>query len=127
MNKVTVTKKEMEAIESVKDNPVCELKYVLKHARQGLYGATGKLLNEMSEEQIVLAWHGYAEVENEYVSFDEAMKAHDDGSLVSFHPKRGSKITVTESLGKRLKDAWLGNYSLNDLRKGEWSIEVGNL
>ena len=124
MNKVTVTKKEMEAIESVKDNPVCELKYVLKHARQGLYGATGKPLNEMSEEQIVLAWHGHAEVEKEYVSFDEAMKAYDKGHLVSFHPKRGSKIT--ESLGNRLKDGWLGNYSLKDLRKGKWSIEGDN-
>ena len=115
----------MEAIESVKDNPVCELKYVLKHARQGLYGATGKPLNEMSEEQIVLAWHGHAEVEKEYVSFDEAMKAYDKGHLVSFHPKIGTKLTV--SFRERLKDVWLGDYSLNDLRKGKWSIEVGNL
>ena len=127
MNKVTVTKLQMEAIKIQKVISDMKLKHVLGHAREKNFCGVSEAINLMSEEQIVLAWHGYAEVENEYVSFDEAMKAHDDGSLVSFHPKRGSKITVTESLGKRLKDAWLGNYSLNDLRKGEWSIEVGNL
>ena len=127
MNKITVTKLQMEAIKRQRDGVGESLKTVLAYVRaKNFYGGC-ESINFMSEEQIVLAWHGYAEIEKEYVSFYEAMKAHDDGSLVSFHPKRGSKITVTESLGKRLKDAWLGNYSLNDLRKGEWSIEVGNL
>ena len=120
MNKVTVTKKEMEAIESVKDNPVCELKYVLKNARQGLYGAAGKPLNEMSEEQIVLAWHGYAEIEKEYVSFDEAMKARKEGKKVLFH----SNARIYELYpNDTIENTWANRFSLTDLVEGEWSIE----
>jgi len=124
MNKVTVTKLQMEAIEM----QIAEgenLDDIIEDSRHYNFGGLWAPLNNMSVEQIVLAWHGYAEIEKEYVSFDEAMKAHYDGSLVSFHPKEGSKIT--ESLGNRLKDGWLGGYSLKQLRKGNWMIEGGNL
>ena len=125
MNKVTVTKLQMEAIKRQRDAIGESLKTVLACVRaKNFYGGC-ESINCMSEEQIVLAWHGYAEAEKEYVSFYEAMKAYDDGSLVSFRPKIGTKLTV--SFRERLKDVWLGDYSLNDLRKGEWSIEVGNL
>jgi len=124
MNKITVTKLQMEAIKRQKVISDMKLKHVLGHAREKNFCGVSEAINLMSEEQIVLAWHGYAEVENEYFSFDEAMKAYDKGHLVSFHPKRGSKITV--SFRERLKDVWLGDYSLNDLRKGEWSIEGEN-
>ena len=128
MNKVTVTKKEMEAIERQKVISDMKLKHALGHAREKNFCGVSEAINLMSEEQIVLAWHGYAEVENEYVSFDEAMKVYDDGHLVSFHPKEGSKITgkITGSFGNKLKGTWLGDYSLDTLRKGKWSIEGDN-
>jgi len=124
MNKVTVTKKEMEAIERQKVMSDMKLKYALGHAREKNFCAASESINSMSEEQIVLAWHGYAEIEKEYVSFDEAMKAHDDGSLVNFHPKEGSKITGM--LRCKLKENWFGNYTLNELRNGKWSIVGDN-
>jgi len=125
MNKVTVTKKEMTAIKVQRDLYVKVLKNVISSLiRGGKFHSESAPLNDMSLERIVLAWHGYAEVENEYVSFYEAMKAHDDGSLVSFHPKEGSKITGM--LRCKLKENWFGNYTLNELRNGKWSIEGGN-
>jgi len=124
MNKITVTKSQMEAIKRQKVISDMKLKYALGHAREKNFCRVSEAINLMSEEQIVLAWHGYAEIEPKYVSFDEAMKAHDDGSLVSFHPKRGSKITVSHQ--SILKSSWLGDYSLKALREGKWSIERGN-
>ena len=126
MSKVTVTKVEMEAIEEQRDVATRSLDNVINfYIHEGFIEGDAPL-NEMSIEQIVLAWHGYAEVELvEYVGFDEAMKAHDNGSLVSFHPKEGSKITVLHQV--ILKSSWLGNYSLRSLREGNWSIEGGNL
>jgi len=123
MNKITVTKSQMEAIERQKVISDMKLKHALGHAREKNFCGVSEAINLMSEEQIVLAWHGYAEVEKEYVSFDEAMKAYDKGHLVSFHPKRGSKITVSHK--SVLKGNWLGDYSLKGLREGEWSIEGG--
>ena len=124
MNKVMVTKKQMEIINRCKgfvdyDN----LKNLLHIKKTGEFRGWVHPLNDMSIEQIVLAWHGHIEVSPEYVSFDEAMKAHDGGCLVSYHHGAGSKIT--ESLQNRLKDSWLGDYSLKALRKGKWSIEGG--
>ena len=125
MNKVTVTKKEMSAIEAQRDTHAKGLKNVLSSLLNGaIFHSESEPINHMNVEQIVLAWHGYAEVKPEYVSFDEAMKAHDDGSLVSFHPKEGSKITVLHQV--ILKSSWLGNYSLRSLREGNWSIEGDN-
>ena len=124
MNKITVTKLQMDAIKRQRDGVGESLKTVLAYVRaKNFYGGC-ESINIMSEEQIVLSWHGYAEIENEYVSFDEAMKAYDEGHLVSFHPKIGSKING--SFGNKLKDAWLGDYSLDALRKGKWSIEGDN-
>ena len=124
MSKITVTKLQMDAIERQKVISDMKLKHVLGHAREKNFCAASEPMNLMSEEQIVLAWHGYAGVENEYVSFDEAMKVYGDGHLVSFHPKIGSKING--SFGNKLKDAWLGDYSLDALRNGKWSIEGDN-
>ena len=125
MSKVTVTKVEMEAIEEQRDVATRSLDNVINfYIHEGFIEGDAPL-NEMSIEQIVLAWHGYAEVELvEYVGFDEAMKAHDNGSLVSFHPKEGSKITVLHQV--ILKSSRLGNYSLRSLKEGIWSIEGDN-
>ena len=125
MNKVKVTKLQMEAIKRQRDDVGESLKTVLAYVRVKNFCGGGEPINFMSEEQIVLAWHGHVEIENEYVSFDEAMKAHDNGDLVSFQISQHFKIT--ESHHRKLKDSWLGGYSLNDLRKGKWSIEGDNL
>jgi len=124
MSKVTVTKLQMDAIKRRKGEYKESLRTVLGLMKRKAFSGGSEVINIMSEEQIVLAWHGYAEIEKEYATFDEAMKAYDDGHLVSFHPKIGSEITG--SLGERLKDVWLGGYSLDTLRKGKWSIEGGN-
>ena len=124
MNKVTVTELQMNAIKRLRDDIGKSLENVIAYARGNNFCGSSELINLMSTEQIVLAWHGYAEVEINYVSFDEAMKAYDDGSLVSFRPKIGTKLTV--SFRERLKDVWLGDYSLDTLREGNWSIEGGN-
>ena len=121
INKITVTKLQMEAIERQKVISDMKLKHALGHAREKNFCEGSEPINNMTTEQIVLAWHGYVEIEKEYATFDEAMKAHDDGSLVSFHPKEGSKITGM--LRCKLKENWFGNYTLNELRNGKWSIE----
>ena len=109
MNKITVTKLQMDAIKRQMDDVGRSLKETLSYSKMKNFCAASEVINIMSEEQIVLAWQGYAEVEKAYVSFDEAMKVYDDGHLVSFHPKIGSKING--SFGNKLKDAWLGDYS----------------
>ena len=124
MDKVTVTKEQMEVVNIIKVGISLEKALVIKLDKKDRFISKYKSLNSMTAEQIALAWYGHAEVELEYVSFDEAMKAHDDGSLVSFHREEGSKIT--ESLLNRLKDGWLGGYSLKQLREGKWSIEGEN-
>ena len=128
MNKITVTKLQMDAIKAIKNFWFYDLNILIKRNVDGYkwdFNNKRNEINSMTAEQIILAWHGHAEIEKEYVSFDEAMKAHDDGSLVSFHPKGGSKII--ESFLNRLKDGWLGGYSLKQLRKGNWMIEGDDL
>jgi len=122
MNKVTVTKLQMEAIKRQRHVGV-KLDDVIKVSIHNNFVGVSASLNDMSIEQIVLAWHGHAEIEINYVSFDEAAKAYDEGCLVSYHPERGSKIT--ESLQNILIYSRLGDYSLNDLVKGKWTIEGG--
>ena len=121
---IKVTKKEMEAIERQREVIKNDLSATLSFSKMNMFCDGSEPINNMTTEQIVLAWHGYTEIEKEYATFDEAMKAYDDGHLVSFHPKPGSKITG--SFGERLKDVWLGGYSLDTLRKGKWSIEGGS-
>jgi len=126
MNKITVSKQQMEAVNLIKRDKLYSLEELINTlVEDGLliFSNDRSGINDMSTEQIVLAWHGHIEVSPEYVSFDEAMKAYDKGHLVSFHPKRGSKITVSHQ--SVLKGNWLGDYSLKGLREGEWSIEGG--
>ena len=125
MNKVTVTKSQMEAIERQREVVKNDLSTTLSFSKMNNFCKGSEPINNMTTEQIVLAWHGHVEVEKEYVSFDEAMKIYDEGHLVSFHHKIGSKITGP--FGNKLKDARLGDYSLDTLRKGNWMIEGDNL
>ena len=69
MNKVTVTKAEMKAIELRRDKHHERLNELLmfkqKNDLNDFETGISRQLNFMSIEQIVLAWHGYAEIENE--------------------------------------------------------------
>ena len=57
MNKVTVTKLQMEAIERQRDD-ICEsLKTVLDYVRVNNFCSGSEPMNLMSEEQIVLAYY----------------------------------------------------------------------
>ena len=125
MSKITVSKKQMEEVMKYKGIRGLSLSDMLYHAGSKNFCGGSKIINGMTLEKIVLAWHGYAEIEKEYATFDEAMKAHDNGDLVSFHHDGNSKIT--ESHQRKLKDSWLGNFSLDEFRKGKWSIKGGNL
>ena len=128
MNKVTVTKKEMEAIERQKVMSDMKLKYALGHAREKNFCAASESINSMSEEQIVLAWHGHIEVSPEYVSFDEAMKAlKDEENTVHFY----FADDVIEIWNERqVNDSMQNNSSVEiywrDLVNGKWSIEGDN-
>ena len=104
MNKVTVTKAEMEAIEIQRDKWNHYLKVVLEFKQNGNFrNEVNRSLNEMTIEQIVLAWHGYAEIEPEYAGFDEAMKALSKGETTYYHYTLPSLFDGEEGLEKTLK------------------------
>jgi len=120
MKKVMVTKAEMEAIERQRDNGVTLNAVLIFLKNHKSNQEINKQISSMSVEQIVLAWHGYAEIEKEYASFDEAMKASDEGKIVDFYSKEGNLIPV--NVRSKLKDIYLSDYSLRDLREGRFII-----
>ena len=128
MNKVTVTKLQMEAIKRQRDDIGESLKTVLAYVRVKNFCGGGESINFMSEEQIVLAWHGYVEVEKEFVGFDEAMKAlKEEENTVHFH----FADDVIEIWNERQVDGSMQNNSSveiywRDLVNGKWSIEGDN-
>ena len=124
MNKVTVTKKEMEAIEIQRDKWNHYLKVVLEFKQNGNFrNGINRSLNEMSIEQIVLAWHGYVEVEPDYISFYEAFKVRKGGKKVLFHINGLTYELYPNSI---IEKTWANKYSLTDLTDGKWSIEGAN-
>jgi len=123
MNKVTVTKSQMEAIERQKVISDMKLKHVLGHARDKNFCDESEAINLMSEEQIVLAWHGHAEVEPEYVYFFEAFKARKEGKKVLFHINGFTYELYPNDI---IEKTWANRCSLTDLVEGKWSIEVDN-
>jgi len=118
MNKVTVTKAEMKAVELKRDRGI-SLDNVIKY----YFGGAGTPLHHMSIEQIVLAWHGYAEVDPEFVSFEEAFRARKEGKKVLFHI---NGLTYYLCPNKIIEKTWVTRYSLSELVEGIWLIEGGN-
>jgi len=129
MSKITVTKSQMEAIERQREVVKNDLSTTLSFSKMKNFCAASEVINFMSTEQIVLAWHGYAGVENEYVSFDEAMKAlKDEKNTVHFH----FADDVIEIWNERqVNDSMQNNSSVEiywrDLVNGKWSIKGDNL
>ena len=124
MSKVVVTKAQMEAVRLIKTDGNYSFETLI-----GMLVKNGELnfaferspINDMGLERIVLAWHGYVNVEPNIVSFDEAMVASDEGKGINFHPEEGSKVPVTFKIA--LKLCSISDYSLKALREGKWSIE----
>ena len=115
MNKVTVTKVQLEAVELKRDRGI-SLDNVIKY----YFGGADTPLHHMSVEQIVLAWHGHAEVEQEYVSFDEAYKARKEGKEVLFHI---NGLAYELYPNHEISKTWADKYSLLDLLNGKFTIE----
>lgn len=122
MVKVTVTKKEMLAIEYQRDLHAKNLNSLLNNLINGArYHSESAPINDMTAEKIVLAWHGHVEVEQEYVSFDEAMKARKKGFRVSFHYSV-KQVIIGPFKTNILKESMLGYFMLDELLEGKWTI-----
>ena len=124
MNKVTVTKLQMDAIEGCRDEYKASLRTVLDHAELEIFCKEGEPINNMTTEQIVLAWYGHAEVEPDFVDFDEAMRAKLEGKKVNFHPQDFKTIEVNGDLS--LSKTRLADYSLNELFISRFTIKGDN-
>lgn len=120
---IKVTREQMGAIEKAKSDG-CVLNLIVTAAKVNTFVSHLKPLNGLGAEQIVLAWHGHVEIEPQFVSFDEAMRASEKGKLVDFHSKQGNAVPV--STKARLKEIYLSDYSLRELREGNFTIEGGN-
>ena len=124
MNKVTVTKLQMEAIERQRDDIGESLKTVLDYVRVNNFCSGSEPMNLMSEEQIVLAWHGYAEIEKEYVSFYEALKAFEKGEKIIVYHKSGKTSWFSKILDQTEREA---SPSFHEIINLKWSIVGDNL
>ena len=83
MNKVTVTKAQMEAVVAQRDLHAKGLNNVIHSLiNNARFHSENSPLSDMSLEQVVLTWHGHVKVSPNYVSFDEAKKALGDGKHV---------------------------------------------
>ena len=126
MNKVTVTKAQMETIRQCKRFAgTYNLAFITNKDNDFLCWA--KPLNKMTIEQIVLAWHGYAEVEPDYVCFDEAVKAGKEGKDITFHWEKSKyKITSQNLIEWGLRNLSVSDHGLLNLVDGKWTIEGDN-
>ena len=124
MNKVTVTKKEMSAIEAQRDMHAKGLKNVLSSLLNGaIFHSESAPINDMTAEQIVLAWHGHVEVEPEYISFEEAFRAFKDRKKITLHYPNGKKDWFSHVLDWQQREV---SPSFHEMVNGKWTIEGDN-
>ena len=124
MNKVTVTKVQLEAVERLRNVFGTSLNDVIKYSIRKNFIGFSEPLYHMSVEQIVLAWHGHAEVELEYVCFDEAVKARREGKRVLLHAINRKVLFRTN---ERLNSCFIGNLTIDELLSSKYEIyEVAN-
>ena len=121
MSKVTVTESQMGSIKRQRDEYGWHLEEVLEIKQNGKFKKeSNRSLNEMSIEQIVLAWYGHVNVEPEKVDFFEAMKALKVGKAVMLHQKDCPETTLFRDWYKLESREGL---LFSDLFKGNWTIE----
>ena len=130
MDKVTVTKEQMEAVRLIKEDKVCNLKNIISIiSRRGIdyTGSVRSHANSMTLEQIILAWHGHVEIKPDikYVQMGEAMVASDEGYTVHFHSEVGDvkRVAPCEAFGVSIGETEINDETLMDLLRGKWSIE----
>lgn len=134
MNKVTVTKAQMEAIKDQRDYCKRNLNSVIKASvdENIRFLKRSEPLNNMSLEKIVLAWHGHAEVEPEFINFFEAMKAVSLGKNVDYHYAidlvvDGRILDKTLKINLVMKPTFLNSDTeWRDLVNGKFTIEGDN-
>jgi len=125
MSKITVSKQQMEEVMKYKGIRGLSLNDMLYHAVSKNFCGGSKIINGMTLEQIVLSWHGYAEVEQEFVSFEVAMKARKNGKQVVYHSHVPGLLILVNPHNDMLilKLEKLGKYTLDELLEGKWTIE----
>ena len=123
MKKVMVTKAEMEAIKRQKDCKVTLNAVLIFLKNHKSNQEINKPISGMSVEQIVLAWHGYVEVEQEFVSFEEAYKARKEGKRVLFIIGNRRVIFMTNV---KLEGCFLGSLTMDELFNGKFIVEGDN-
>lgn len=116
MSKVTVTKKQQEAIKWAKDEGIgigeVYADFGNKKARQ--------VILDMESNQIAAVWLGVAEIEPEYISFDEAKNALKKGEDVWFYHK---DYVLPVTYDYTMCENHLDEFSIRDLVEGKWSYE----
>jgi len=129
MNKVTVTKLQMDAIEGCRDEYKASLRTVLDHAELESFCKEGEPINNMTTEQIVLAWYGRADVGPEYFSFDEAMRALSKDITIYYHytiTVLGKVINRRLMINFETPLSYFGDIEWGNLVKGKFTIEGDN-
>lgn len=123
---IRVTREQMKGIDNLKSIGI-SLFQILKRDEilpNGYLKFDMRKINKLTDDEIASVWLGIAEIEPEYVSFDEAMMASEKGKLVDFHSKQGNAVPV--STKARLKEIYLSDYSLRELREGKFTIGRDN-
>lgn len=126
MEKVKITAERADAIESylsrehfVKDDLIEE-----HFDRRGKWDNEFFALNEMSSYALAKALYIGYEVEPEYKSFEEAMKALKDGKEVELHNDDGHEAFINRALwDEPIDELTISNFSFKDLLNGKWTIE----
>ena len=130
MSEVTVTKLQMDAIEGCKDNKE-SLNETLSFARGKVFGGSCVCINNMTTEQIVLAWHGYAKVEPNFVDFEEAMRALSKRGTIYYHYTvpllfEEGDLEKTLKINFDMKPSYFDSVTTwGDLVKGKFTTEGG--
>ena len=121
---VKVTREQMNAVRRQMGKINMSLNILIGYARVGEFSGESSPINHMSVEQIVLAWHGYVEVEPELVSFNIAKKALLEGKKVFWYFTSGISGRANLMLSDSL-DIY-GELTFEDLFNGKFTIEGDN-
>jgi hypothetical protein len=123
--RIKVTKKQVRAVELQKKEWRNDLKTILLMKENGvLFHNEFECFNHMSDGEIALCWIGHVDVEPEYVSFEEAIKALKDGKKVAFQIQNDAPVVIDRDVPViRILDDFNG-CSIEDIwMHVKWTIE----